>query len=402
LDTTPVPQAVVRLNRTQVAVWVPPSVTVVVEPLTAVPCAIPTGWRVLEAFDLTGAFATPAELRFSSNTTTQLWPTGRDLFVCVAGEWLPSYTYACGGNVTRPGRCTKDVWLSALVCHNTPFAAMEPVPSEKCSNLPRLCANCTDGFYGCGCDYAASSAYGTSADVMALALVGVAFLMAATFHRIALEGWTWTCHGVATATGDDDEDESAPMVPGGRNDRLDAAMSAMSTSVGAVLAAVGTAAWIWRLYGAGENTWSTGSVNRDEFRLAATFTFVIYFLLHILRVNLLTLSGVGGPGTSTSRCFYAARVIVSLAESSGFGSVLLLFATPVYEAHGDSWPNIWQAFISVAMPAVAVDVVLGLFAALRAARRTGCLLCVNLTLRMPLWIATAVLWGLVSVRFPCE
>jgi hypothetical protein len=51
---------------------------------------------------------------------------------------------------------------------------------------------------------------------------------------------------------------------------------------------------------------------------------------------------------------------------------------------------------------VAVDVVMGLFAALRAARRTGCLLCVNLTLRVPLWIATAVLWGLVSVRFPCE
>jgi hypothetical protein len=57
----------VRLNTTQVAVWVPPSVAVAVQPLVSVGCAIPSGWRLLELFDLTGAFATPAEVRFSSN-----------------------------------------------------------------------------------------------------------------------------------------------------------------------------------------------------------------------------------------------------------------------------------------------------------------------------------------------
>lgn len=395
LDTTPVPQTFTRLNVTQLAVWVPPSVSVTVTPLSASGCAVPAGYRLRESFDLVGAFATPAELRFLSNGTVYACPIGRDLYVCVDGVWQRSYAYGCGSNATRPGVCSRDTWLSAQVCHNTEFGVLDPIPNADCERLPRLCQNCTEHMRGCNCEYDDTDAYYSDSDAVAWTVVYITLFVVMTLHRVSLEGWEW-CH-VGTLGAEDvemyDSRERVPMITASASEFAKRGRL-MDVVLAAAYAVVFVAAFLVRVWGTGVNTWSSKTRSAADYRVMLTTASSFFVLVHPARVFVLLMA--------RSRCDVCASVFMVMAETALMAWALFAFLEPVYQTYDDKPATLWMAYTSVASMALLVDFVMSIVASLRAGLRGCAAQCVNFTLRVPLAVATVVLWVCVSLRYPCE
>lgn len=180
--TAPVPSVVLTdgpaLAHSTVRIEVPfaaydAGVRVAWAPLTSpAPCTLPlaTHWRVLDSLSLTRTDTDAATFPWAlgvrlvrSNASADdndgvRYVRGRDLFVCDAATatWVPSSTLACDQLVATAApadgpRFAPEWWVEGDVCHNTPFLAMEPVPSAACTRFVRLCMNCMPGYSGCAC-----------------------------------------------------------------------------------------------------------------------------------------------------------------------------------------------------------------------------------------------------------
>lgn len=151
-----------RLNVTEITLLAAPLSSIVVTPLAVATCAIPAGFRAVEMFRATGTTTNVVDVHFASNGTRRFWPRNpkpngievitRDLYTCVDGAWVPSYTYQCGTNATAPLASTDDLWGKGYICHFTEFAVLDIDPGTNfpfCDPLegadnpnPRICLKC--------------------------------------------------------------------------------------------------------------------------------------------------------------------------------------------------------------------------------------------------------------------
>ena len=189
-----VPFATERLNTTEITLLAAPGSAITITPLTVASCPIPAGVRVVEMFRASGTFSGIVDVQLRSNSTRRFWPRGndtvpgRDLFTCVNGTWLRSYTYECGDNVTAPLESTEDLWGKGTICHFTEFAILDGMPAtEYCDPvlegdqpMPRLCLKCADPTkFDCGCTTKDTDSLALERPEIQVAIAGIVLLFLA-------------------------------------------------------------------------------------------------------------------------------------------------------------------------------------------------------------------------------